>query len=110
MEGIVPAKAGEAGEVVIRGTQLCTILYRQGSKVSVGGQISRGSDLLQQTAQDAGVLRAWMGDGHGWMIEPAFHEGKSRFDVQRLVVQSCSCGDPQKTEDHDPRQEQCFAA
>ena len=106
----MPAEAGEAGEVVIRRTQLCTILDRQGSKVSVGGEISGGSDMLQQTSQDAGVLRPRMGDGHGRMMEPVFHEGKSRIDAERLVVQSCSCGDAKESEDHDPREEQCFAA
>jgi hypothetical protein len=78
--------------------------------VSVGREISGGSDLLQETVQDAGVFRPWMGDGHGRVIEPGLYKGKRRFDAERLVVQSCSCGDAKKSEDYDPRQEQGFAA
>src|ERR1700728_6234 len=50
-----------------------------------------------------------MGDGYGGMIEPAFHEGKRRFDGEWLVVQAWSCRDAQKPEDHDPWEEQGFA-
>ena len=109
-ERILPAKAGEASEIVVSGSQFGVVFHGERGEVGIGGEIAGSSCCIQESTQDAGVLGAGMGNGHGRVIEPGLHEGKGRFDAERLVVQPCSCRDPQKSEDHDPGQEQCFAA
>jgi len=64
MERILPAQAGEAGEIVISGSQFGVVFHGERGEVGIGGEIAGRSCCVQESTQDADVLWAGMGNGH----------------------------------------------
>ena len=80
------------------------MLDRQGSKVSVGCEVSAGAQRLKQVAENGQVARTGMHDCRRRLIQPRSHQIESRIRTQRAREQARPSRKPKESEKDIPRE------
>lgn len=70
---ILPAHAGKAGEVAVRGAEGEAVLDSEGGQMRVGDEIRFCGLGLQKRSEHFTVAFCWMGNPDGRAVQPLFH-------------------------------------
>ena len=72
---VFPTQLGKAMKVTIRAVQNIAAFDCEGGQMSVGGEISRGAQLLQLLAKLLEMILRWGGDVEMWECQPVINTG-----------------------------------
>ena len=75
-EWVLPAETAEAGEVRIGGAEVALVFDGKGGQMSVGGEVSSGSEGSKQVEEDGCVSLPRVEDAHLGLCEPGFDVGQ----------------------------------
>ena len=73
LERVLPAQAGEAGQVTIQRAESQSVLDGEGCQVGVGDEVRSFRLGIQERAEYFAVPFAGLGNPHGRAVEPHFH-------------------------------------